>query len=158
MKALLIIVALGIGLFYGYQHFQNPADINDPVYVEIRMDMEVGSRKLTMALFGRSADEKDCRDRSERVWKKVIEGCRDCTFQVMDCKRELEPRYARLFDNEVIASTYLSFTRGSRGERDGRMVFWGLNAAEGDSVCDAAREFFKQRYSGEVRCVRGHLR
>ncbi len=158
MGKLLIVIALGAGAYYAYNHFRNPANIKDPVYVEIHMDIPAGSRKITMALFGKGADEQDCRERSERVWKKIIDGCPDCQFQVLDCKRELDPRYARMFDDEIGHVTYLSLTRGSRYERDGRMIFWGLTPEEGNSVCDEARAEFKKRYAGDIRCVRAASR
>jgi hypothetical protein len=158
MGKLLVILLLGAGAYYAYARLAGPSEITDPVYAEMRMDFDVGSRKITMVLYGKAADETDCRDRTERAWKKILDGCPTCKFEVVSCRRDLEPRYLRLFDNEIIHATYLSFTRGSRGERDGRLIFWGLTNAEGDEVCDTVRAGFQQRYSGQVRCVRGVLK
>ena len=47
-------------------------------------------------------------------------------MQPVSCKDELPPRYARLFDDVPIASTYLSMNAGIAGERDGRIVVYGL--------------------------------
>ena len=71
------------------------------------------------------------------------------------CKAELEPRYRRLFDDASIHSTYLSFKRGTRLERNGRMVVYGLTADEGDVVCKSIMADFQQRYEGTVSCIHG---
>jgi len=158
MKALLILIVLGAGGYFAYQHFHADADaapqvIEDPVYADIRLDMHVGGRDLQFALFGKMASQSDCEQRSKKVWGRVIDGCRECVQQTAVCKTELEPRYQRLFDNAAIHSTYLSFNRGSQTERDGRMVIFGLTADEGDAVCDQAISRFQTNYTGKIECV-----
>lgn len=71
------------------------------------------------------------------------------------CEAILEPRYRRLFDNAAIHSMYLSFTRGSRFERNGRRVVDGLAADEGDAVCESIVTDFQKRYEGTVNCIHG---
>jgi len=159
MKTFLILVALGVGGYFLYRHFhQNPDAapqvIENPVYADIRLDMHVAGRDLQFALFGRMAGQEDCDRRARNAWGKVIEGCKECVQQAPVCKAELEPRYQRLFDNVAIHSTYLSFTRGSDIERDGRMVIFGLTADEGDKVCEMALARFQPNYNGTIECVR----
>jgi hypothetical protein len=113
----------------------------------------VGGRDLQFALFGKMASQADCDQRSNQVWGKVIEGCKECIQRASVCKTELEPRYQRLFENTAIHSTYISFTRGSAYERDGRMVIFGLTADEGDAVCEQTRSRFSANYSGTIQCV-----
>ena len=60
-----------------------------------------------------------------------------------------------MFDDVPIHSTYLSFTKGSRYERNGRMVVYGLTSDEGDTLCNALRQQFQTRYTGTVACIRG---
>jgi len=153
VKGLLFLLAAGAAVYYGYQYFQNPSQIKDPIYGEIRVDFTVGSRQLDLVLFARMTDEADCKMRSEKVWQKIITDCEDCSMRLVDCKRELAPRYSRLFDDESINIAYLSFTRGSRFERDGRMVIWGMTGKEGDQVCDIIKGNLQKRYSGQIRCV-----
>lgn len=157
MKGFVVLIVLAVAGYFAYQRFQagNPEEIIDPVFAEIRVDMKAEGRELDLVLFGEMADEEDCRTRAAIVWDKVMTGCKGCTFNVTDCREELAPRYAKLFDDQPIPSTYLSFTRGSRYERDGRMVIYGLTADEGDAVCEAVRARFQQDYSGEVRCIPG---
>ena len=70
------------------------------------------------------------------------------------CLEELPSRYARLFENVAIPSTYLAFTRGSRFERDGRMVVYGLTRAEGLAVCEQMRNSVsKEDYTGTLECI-----
>jgi hypothetical protein len=155
MKKLIVLVALAAAGYFAYGRFQNgePEQIENPVYAELRLDMKVGNRELNLALFGEMVDDADCRQRFERAWNKIIEGCPDCSMRLSSCNADLEPRYRRLFDDTQIHSTYLSFTKGSRDERNGRMVVYGLTRDEGDAVCDSLRQQFQTRYTGEVACI-----
>ena len=158
MKSLLILLLVGVAGYFGYQHFKSddgaaPEVIDHPVYADMRIDMRAGGRDLQFALFGKMASQADCDLRSTAVWGKVIEGCKECAQRTATCKTELEPRYQRLFENTAIHSTYISFTRGSPYERDGRMVIFGLTADEGDAVCEQTRSNFSANYQGTIECV-----
>ena len=153
MKTIVLILAVGVGVYFAYNHFQNPAEIQNPVYGELRVDMNAGSRKINMILFAKMANEAECKERSKRVWEKMIENCKDCSMQLVDCKPELAPRYEQLFEDVPINIAYLSLNRGSRFERDGRMVIWGVTGTEGDQLCEIAKASFQNRYSGQIRCV-----
>jgi len=74
-------------------------------------------------------------------------------MRLVDCKPELAPRYEQLFEDVPINIAYLSLNRGSRFERDGRMVIWGVTGKEGDQLCEIAKAGFQNRYSGQIRCV-----
>ena len=65
----------------------------------------------------------------------------------------MPPRYARLFDDEQIPSTYLSLTAGLADERDGRLVVYGLTDKEGAVVCEQMRKVILQKYTGTAHCV-----
>ena len=69
------------------------------------------------------------------------------------CQDELPARYARLFDDEPIASPYLSANAGRASERDGRIVIYGLTDDEGAAVCEAMRKVVDQNYQGDTYCV-----
>ncbi len=155
MKKIVVLMVIGVAGWLTWHRVasQNPETIDEPVYAEFRVDKTVEGRELNMALFGEMASEADCRERAQRVWTKVIEDCEACTMSMPACKADLEPRYLRLFDERAIHSTYLSFTRGSRYERNGRMVVYGLTVEEGDAVCEAIAVEFRKKYTGEVRCV-----
>jgi hypothetical protein len=158
MKTVLILVVLGVAAYFGYQRFRSddaaaPEVIENPVYADIRLDMQVAGRDLQFALFGEMASQADCDQRSSQVWGKVIEGCKECAQRTSVCKTDLEPRYRRLFDNAAIHSTYISFTRGSAYERNGRMVIFGLTADEGDAICEQTRARFSTNYRGTIQCV-----
>jgi hypothetical protein len=155
MKALLLLLVLAGAGYYFYERADaasNPETITNPVYAVIRVDAAAEGRELNMAMFGAMASEEDCRERAMRVWEKVI-SCSKCTFKKADCSSQLESRYTKLFTDTAIHSTYLSFTRGSRYERDGRMVIYGLSADEGAAVCEPMKAEFKKRYTGRVECV-----
>jgi hypothetical protein len=157
MKFLIILIVLGTGAYLVHNHreAQNPATIESPVYAELRMDARIQGREFNLVLFGEMASQEDCQQRADRTWNKLIDGCKDCTMSLTSCSAQLEPRYRRLFDNARIHSTYLSFTRGSRFERNGRMVVYGLTADEGDAVCESIMADFQTRYEGKVSCIHG---
>ena len=161
MKTILVMLVLGAAAYYFYGHLQSrredaaPQEITNPVYLEVNIETSVQGRQLEFVLFGKMADQDDCQNRADRAWGKVIEGCANCQKKISSCQPTLEPRYLRLFDDAPINTTYLSFTRGQQGERDGRMVFWGVTAAEGNAVCEAAKTEFSKNYKGAVSCVIG---
>lgn len=156
MKKLILLIALAAAGYFAYARFQgaNPEHIENPVYAELRVDTKVGSREVNLVLFGEMADDVDCRERFGRAWDKLVEGCVGCSMSLSACRTDLEPRYRRLFDDTAIHSTYLSFTKASRYERNGRMVVWGLTGDEGDALCESIRQQFQTRYEGKVACIR----
>jgi hypothetical protein len=155
MKKLILLIAFAGAAYFAYARFQggNPEHIENPVYAEMRVDAKVPGRELNLVLFGEMVDDADCRERFDRAWDKVVEGCAECTMSLASCRSDLEPRYRRLFDDTAIHSTYLSFTKGSRYERNGRMVVYGLTGDEGDTLCEMLRKQFQSRYEGTVTCV-----
>jgi len=156
MKKVIVLVLICGGGWFAWQRAldrTNPQVIEHPVYAEFRVDSKQGGREISIALFGRMASEDDCRMRAAKVWNKVVKGCPDCTMSVQECHAELPPRYRRLFENVPIPSTYLSFQRGSRFERDGRMVVYGLTSQEGVQICEVMKTQFATTYEGTVNCV-----
>jgi hypothetical protein len=159
MKTILVMLVLGAAAYYFYAHLQRqdgeqaPTEITNPVYLDARLEMSVQGRQLEFALFGKMADDDDCRNRADITWGKMIDGCAVCTKKMSTCHATLEPRYMRLFDDAPINTTYLSLTRGAASERDGRIVFWGVTAEEGNIVCDILKKEFTKNYKGAASCV-----
>lgn len=156
LKWYIIIVAV---LFAGYQwksgSAQQPKVITDPVYVEFRMDLDAGDRTLNAVLFGRMASRQECELEADDIWQKSLAECKQCQFKSSSCQKELPSRYAGIFNNQPLNTTYISFNSGHATERDGRMVLWGMNDAEAEMVCEFMREGMAKRYRGDVRCVIG---
>ncbi|HEU4601358.1 MAG TPA: hypothetical protein VFS24_05295 [Steroidobacteraceae bacterium] len=156
MKKWIVLLLVIGGAYYFYQKREdpnNPATIDKPVYAEIRVGIEAPGRSLDMALFAAMANEEECRTRTQLVWDNVLSACTTCSSQVKDCRTALPARYAKLFSNVPIASTYLSLTRGAPSERDGRMVIYGLTAQEGNALCDQMKSQFATRYTGKLECI-----
>lgn len=154
LQRILIISIVGILGFFAYRQLQGPAEIVKPVFAEIRVKMEVGGREIEAAMFGKMADEADCRQRAQNVRSHLEANCKYCVSKSIECKADLLPRYAKFFDDTPSHATYLSLTRSNRGERDARLIFWGLTGAEGDAVCDQMKQIFRKIHSGPARCVR----
>jgi hypothetical protein len=156
MRLIFIIIVLAVVGFVAKSRLDkvNPAVIEHPVYAELRVDAKEGIREINIALFAKAVDLDDCNLRSEKTWSKVLSGCPTCQLSPVKCTNELPPRYARLFDNVAIPSPYLAFTRGSRFERDGRMVVYGLTRDEGIAVCEQIRGSVpKDVYTGTLECI-----
>ncbi len=157
MKGLLVIIILGAIGWFAYQKYVGAAGgpvIEDPVYGEIRVTQQIQSREIEMALFIRAASDNDCRTRAQESWRGALQSCPGCVLQPVKCQKELPARYARLFEDVPIPSTYLSATAGTRGERDGRLVIYGLTDAEGVQLCEVARTQIATRYQGTMHCVK----
>ena len=156
MKKWIVLIVLIGAAYYFYQKRQdpnNPDEIDKPVYAEVRVTLNAPGRELEMALFSAMASEEECRTRTQLVWDNVISACTQCSSRVKDCTSELPARYAKLFSNVPIASTYLSLTRGAKTERDGRMVIYGLTTQEGNLLCEQMKQQFATRYTGKLECV-----
>lgn len=157
MKRLLIlaiIAAAGWLAWKSHRDAQGPEVIDHPVYAEMRVTTILENRAFEFALFIRSSDVDDCRTRARRSWEKTLAACATCRFTEPTCQEKLPPRYARLFDDVPIPSTYLSATRGTRGERDGRLVVYGLTDQEGEFVCEQMKSKILENYQGTAHCVR----
>jgi hypothetical protein len=156
VKTVLVLAIIGIAAWFAWKKYEEgggPAVITDPVYAEIRASVTVQNREIEMALFVRSSSELDCRTRARVSWAGALRSCETCTLAEPKCQKELPPRYARLFDDVPIPSTYLSATGGVRGERDGRLVVYGLTDKEGEYLCEMIRSKILENYKGTAHCV-----
>jgi hypothetical protein len=157
MKSLIVLLVLGALGYFAWQKYVGgpPTVIENPVYGEIRATANIEGREIEMAMFARTKSETDCKARAWISWKSALEACPGCKMEHQaTCKSELPRRYAKLFDDVPISSTYLSLTAGVAGERDGRLVVYGLTDQEGELICEQMREMVRQNYRGDVHCVR----
>lgn len=156
-KVIFIILLLFVGS-YGYSAIKNnPSEITDPVYVESRVILNIPelSRELEYVLVGEMASQEDCQKRSVRYLNNLFEKCATCNIKILKCDANLAQRYLRLFSGHRTHTTYLSFDRGSRFERNGRMVIWGMTVEEANMACQQIKEMIKEKYTGNVQCVAG---
>jgi hypothetical protein len=155
MKNLLVIAALVAAgyWFYDKKIGGEPQVIEDPVYGEVRLTAEVSGREIETVLFLRATGEADCQGRAWIGWNEVFEACTYCKLEPPRCQSELPARYSRLFDDVPIPSAYLSATAGVAGERDGRIVVFGLTDAEGIQFCELMKKQIASRYKGTLVCI-----
>ncbi len=156
MKGLLTVVLLAVAGYFLYKNHgaaSAPLVIESPVYGEMRASTVVQDREIEMVLFARASSKTDCETRARRGWESALEACGTCKLETPICRDELAPRYAKLFEDKPIPSAYLSATAGNGGERDGRLVVYGLSDEEGVAICEVMRKAIATKYSGALKCI-----
>ncbi len=157
MRALLLLaVVSGVAwwMLQGRVDVNNPEVIEQPVYLEHRIDFQSGSRVVHMVLFVKTPNEEDCQERTRRAWQKYLEGCGQCTFKSHQCSGDIKSRYLKAIEGGSLETTFLRATRGNRYERSGMIVLWGLNQQESDHICDGMKGSVGKTYTGTLECVR----
>ncbi len=162
-KIIIFLLIIGAGYHLWQRNRQtlddklNPEAIANPVYAETRVKMEFPGRSAEAIMFAKTVDQADCQklvQTMERQLESQMQSvCPACKAPTSECKAELAPRYARLFDDAPAAVTYVSMARGQRSEREHRLIYWGVSVAESDRLCDMLPGFQKGR-KGTVTCVR----
>lgn len=143
----------GIAAARGSSGVKAPATA-EPAYAEIRIERDVSGRQIEMAYFVRMDGESDCETQAVKIRDRMLRNCDSCVPKTLQCKAELAPRYALLFDNVASSTTYISLARGGPAEREGRLVFWGISVAEADMVCDSLVGQLQKGQTGRVQCIR----
>ena len=156
MKTLfVVIVVAALGWYFWHKQVSGPPQtFENPVYGEIRATANIEGREIEMAIFVRTGSKLDCETRAAASWARSLDNCPSCKFEPVKCQEQLAPRYARLFDDVPIPSTYLSASAGNAIERDGRLVVYGLTDREGEVVCEQIRSVLLKEYKGTAHCVK----
>ncbi len=161
MKNLILLLVIIGSAFYYYQQKQlsalDPEVIAHPTFDKIRMTLNARGRTFEQVLFAKTVDDADCKKYSKNVIddlqkKQSNDSAGQWFVKLSECKPELAPRYAELFDNEPTFVTYISMARGDRRERETRLLYWGVSVEESDRVCDSVSKMQNGRkgaYSGE---------
>ena len=147
-----LVLLIG-GILTAYALYNNPSTIDQPIYAEMRIDLTAQGREINTVLFAKMVDQDDCEQRADKVWREVMHKCDICSFKETQCKTQLNQRYMSLFEDARINTTYISFNRSNRFERDGRMVMWGLNHQEAQEACKIVKSSAKGKYRGDIRCI-----
>ena len=132
--------------------------IANPVYAEARVKMSVMGREIEGVMLGKTVDQADCQKNIETIKRQMeIQSphiCPTCRVETTtQCKTELLPRYARLFDNEPTSVSYISLGQGDPSEREYRLIYWGVTVEESGRLCSAVPQIQRGR-KGVVTCIR----
>ncbi|AMO25066.1 hypothetical protein GCM10027034_04910 [Ramlibacter solisilvae] len=164
MKKLLLLLLVVGAAVYSWRSRQeareldakHPVVISNPVYAEVRVTMNAGSRSIEGVVLAKTVDQADCEQFSQQLVGKLSGnqgGAPSLQLQSRECKAALTPRNARLFDNEPTFVTYVSAARGERTEREIRWIYWGVTADESDRTCGIVPHLQKG-WKGTVSCIR----
>jgi putative protein kinase ArgK-like GTPase of G3E family len=164
-KFVFVLLALGAIGYYWHQAKQktnvdsdHPAVITNPVYAEFRVGLEVGGREYSQIYLIKTADQKDC-ERGQKEFDKTFgvsaaQSGQGWKIQNSECKREIESRYTRLFDNVPTHVSYLSVARGAQKEREMRVISWGVTVEESNLLCEHLSQRLRNQWEGAITCIR----
>lgn len=150
MRKLLGLLVLAMVSYWAWGHYGYGGD---PMYAEIRI--KHADTGVELVGLGKMNSQSDCDHRTGMVWGKIFASEQRFEVTSIQCVPALPSRYEDLFADRQIHATYISFTRGSAGERDGRFVIYGVPSSEVARVCPELVQRVKQNYSGKVECVQG---
>jgi hypothetical protein len=119
--------------------------------------MVAQGRNFEQVFFAKTVNDADCKKYSTALVEDMQKAQASVTaiqwaLKSSECKSELPPRHARLFDNAQSFVTYISLARGSRLERETRVIYWGVSPEESDRICAGVPMMQKGR-KGVVTCV-----
>lgn len=156
MKVLIGLLVLAVLVYFIFTGADENVPVSpgtDKVYAEVRINLTKHGREFHFVLFGEATGDADCQTRTERVWRKVFSGCPECTVKAIRCVSQIEPRYQLLWRNEPTYIKYFSFTKGTSGERNGRMITWGVSMEESVELCKQLIPKFRKTYAGKIECL-----
>lgn len=159
MKVLIVVLALlGLGYYVITHHSPFQTEITDPYYVEIRIDVPMQSNSLQVVGVGKMYSLQDCQARSVIAWTKSLEHLGKVRIN-SECKKEVEGKFLKLFDNAQATATYIAYDKGQDGERDGRFLIYGAPSSMAYEACKSVIEKAKKEspYTGEIYCVKGSV-
>jgi hypothetical protein len=165
-KIIIILIVLGClgylaksgpGLVHGPGTSSDSGAITNPVFAEVRFQTQIRDRTFHMVAIAKARDDADCKHMTEDLPDRLGANGRSAgtpvwSLESSECKTTLDARNAKLFENKPTFVNYVSATPGAAGEREVRIIFWGVTAQEGELVCAEAPEMQK-RWSGTVTCV-----
>lgn len=156
--AVVAIVWRAVDRSGGVSDKQNPEVITNPVYLEMRINIGNDERTVEAVALMQTVNDGDCRKFSgkamsmlDRQIAKTNQNVK-VSLKSIECKTELSPRNARLFDNEPTFLTYVSAARGNRFEREMRWIYWGTSVEESEMVCGLVPNF-QAHLKGKVSCI-----
>jgi len=165
MKNFIIVLLVICAGAYFWKHQQAAKhagsaldNITHPVYAEAQVKWEGQGRTVEGVMLAKTVDQADC-ERATRVLENALQQqarnvCPACKIQPPVCKSDLSPREVKLFDNQPVSLTYLSFARADDPSgREMRLIYWGVSVEESDRLCDVVAHI-QQEHKGKVSCVR----
>jgi hypothetical protein len=146
MKKMIFLLIIGGAILWFYRF---PDILFNPTYAEIHMmySFEMYSaenERSERIIFFKALNKTDCEIQS----KELLNNLDGMTVISRECKPELPPQYAKVFDNEPISVPYLSLRIKNR---EVRVLFYDVDVAESDMTCDLLSE--KMKDSGDAACI-----
>jgi hypothetical protein len=168
MKKFILFLCIVGGVLFMYQRYQGKLPlsgsedvISNPVYAEFRVTMSGHGRDIEFISFGKTRDEADCNkflksmSTGFQIGQKSLPNSKiSSNVKSSKCGPELPPRYAGIFDDAPLFTTYISMAKGDKDEREMRMIPYGIDQKESDMLCDEMARDRAKFWKGAITCVR----
>ncbi|MBL8296985.1 MAG: hypothetical protein JNN30_01445 [Rhodanobacteraceae bacterium] len=134
------------------------ADVYDG-YLEVRMTMQGPQREIELVAFEERPNAADCQNKSAGA--QIVALCPkgsngvSCALKSVECSRELEPRYRKMFDRQPASVHYahLQVDDPSGTPRRGLVLGWGMTEQESMLICNAIRSSAAAKAGTRVTCI-----
>jgi hypothetical protein len=163
-KAILLLLIAAAAVYFWRarekaMEAKNPPVISNPVYAEVRIAIEGNGRSIEGVALAKTVDRAECEQFAKPFADKLAGGQAGSNgvslkLQSSECKTDLAPRNARLFDDEPAFVTYVRVARGDPKEREVRLIWWGLSVEESDKVCNLFAPQVQKGWKGAVTCIK----
>jgi hypothetical protein len=101
-----------------------------------------------------TASQTECQARTALA---MFSRCPTCKFTKMSCADELPSRFQNVWDGKPYRATYMIFTHGEKGERDGRLIFFSVPSSVVAGACPAMEARIRETYKGTIECRKGTI-
>ena len=124
--------------------------ITKPVFLEARMrDSQTDIEAVFLAA---TASNAECQARTALM---MFSKCPTCRFTKVKCSDALPSHFQTVWNGNPYRATYMMFTHGQKGERDGRLIFFRVPSSIVASACSLIEAKIREVYKGVIECRKG---
>jgi hypothetical protein len=162
----MVLIIVGVASLVHYQksrrlanNAEPPETISNPVYAEAYTAINFDGASFEQIILVEAIDQADCRhvrdvlEQGPDFKSGAIHAGQSWQLQSLECKTALSPRNTRLLENRPMYLTYLSIARGSKIDRETRMIVWGLIVEQSDMFCERMRKAMQERHKAAT-CIK----
>ena len=124
---------------------------------EMRLKIQAGPRDFEFVAVGDKPLQEECDGGEAKLGlAKFCTAANHCTKQAFQCEREVQPRYARMLEQQPASLHYLHYDVDTpEGPRRAVIVGWGMTEAESQQICQrlTADPGMKLEGMNKITCI-----